>query len=79
VAHIRQSNERIWHIEDSRANVAHKRQSMPGSGRGFQVEVLKTLHVVPSSLGRGRSNRRELLSQTLGWSLYSTDLYWVML
>ena len=35
----------------SRANMTHIRQSRPGSGHGFQVNVLKTFKVVPSSLG----------------------------
>jgi len=35
-----------------RANMAHIRQSRPDSGPGFQVTVLKTFRVVPSSLGR---------------------------
>jgi hypothetical protein len=34
------------------ANLAHIRQSRPDSGLGFQVKVLQTFQVVPSSLGR---------------------------
>jgi len=34
--------------------MAHIRQSRPGSGRVFQVNVLQPCHVVPSSLGSGR-------------------------
>jgi len=45
--------ERMWHTQDSRANVAHTRQPRPDSGRGFQVQVLKTFQVVPDSLGSG--------------------------
>ena len=43
-----------------RANMAHIRQSRPDSGRGFQVEVLKTYQVVPSSRrsGPGRGSGR---------------------
>ena len=37
-----------------RANVAHIRQSRPGSGLGFPVQVLKPFQVVPFSLGSGR-------------------------
>ena len=37
----------------SRANVAPIRQSRPDSGLGFQVRVLETISVVPSSLGNG--------------------------
>ena len=33
-----------------RANMAHVRQSRPDSGLGFQVEVLQSFLVVPSSL-----------------------------
>ena len=40
-----------------RANVAHVRQSRPDSGLGFQAIVLKTLSVVPSSLGSGPRKR----------------------
>ena len=36
-----------------RANVAHIRQSKPDFGLGFQVKVLESFTVVPSSLGRG--------------------------
>jgi len=36
-----------------RANMAHMRQSNSDSGLGFQVNVLKTLQVVTSSLGSG--------------------------
>jgi len=36
-----------------RANMARKRQSRPDFGLGFQVKVLKTFEVVPSSLGSG--------------------------
>jgi len=36
-----------------RANMAHIRQSRPDSGCGFQVKVLKTFQVFPSSLGSG--------------------------
>ena len=36
----------------NRANMAHGRQSRPESGLCFQVKVLKTFQVVPSSLGR---------------------------
>jgi len=35
----------------SRANMAHTRQSRPDSGLDFQVKVLTTFRVVPSSLG----------------------------
>ena len=35
-------------------NSAHARQSRPDSGLGFQVKVLTTFVVVPSSLGSGR-------------------------
>ena len=31
--------------------MAHTTQSRPDSGLGFQVEVLRTFQVVPSSLG----------------------------
>jgi len=37
-----------------RANMAHIRQSRPGSGLGFQVRVLKSFQVGASSLGSGR-------------------------
>ena len=33
--------------------MAHVRQSRPDYGLGFQVKVLKTRQVVPSSLGSG--------------------------
>jgi len=33
--------------------MAHIRQSRPDSGLGFQVKVLKTFQVVPSSLESG--------------------------
>ena len=36
-----------------RANVAHTRQSGPYFCLGFQVKVLKTFHIVPSSLAAG--------------------------
>ena len=36
-----------------RANMAHRRQSRPDPGLGFQVQVLETFQVVPSSLGSG--------------------------
>ena len=36
-----------------RTSMAHTRQSRPDSGLGFQVKVLKTFQVVPSSLGSG--------------------------
>ena len=57
MAHTRQSSEygtyrtveRIWHISDSRANMAHIRQSRPDPGLGFQVKVLKPFEVAPSS------------------------------
>ena len=34
-------------------NMEHIRQSRPDSGPGFQVNVLETYEVVPSSLGSG--------------------------
>ena len=37
-----------------RANMAHVRQSRPGTGLDFQVEVLKTFEGVPSSPGSGQ-------------------------
>ena len=36
-----------------RSNMAHKSQSEPDSGLGFQVEVRKPINDVPSSLGSG--------------------------
>ena len=36
-----------------RANMAHIRQSRSDSGLGVQMKVLRTLSVVPSSLGNG--------------------------
>ena len=36
-----------------RASMAHKRQSRPDSGHGFQAKVLKTFEGVPASLGSG--------------------------
>ena len=51
-ADTRQSNiKTVKHIRDSRETSAHIRQSRPGSGLGFQVKVLKTFEVAPSSLG----------------------------
>ena len=38
-----------------RANMAHIRQSRPGSGLGSQVKVLETVLVVTSLLGSGCS------------------------
>ena len=38
----------------SSANMAHVRQSRPDPGLGFQVKVVSTFEVVPSSLGSGR-------------------------
>ena len=38
-----------------RVNMPHIRQSRPDSGLGFQVLVLKTLEVVPSSLRSGQA------------------------
>ena len=35
------------------ANTAHVRQSRPDSGLGFQVKVLTTFYLVPTSLGSG--------------------------
>ena len=40
--------------------MAHIRQSRPKSGLGFQVQVLKTLKVVPYSLGSGLASRSSL-------------------
>ena len=37
------------------SSVEHMRQSWPDSGLGFQVKVLKTLEVVPTSPGSGYS------------------------
>ena len=38
---------------ESRANMAHIRQSRPDSGLGFQANALKTVEGVPFSLGSG--------------------------
>ena len=38
----------------NRANVAHVRQPRPDSGHGFQVQVLNSFKVAPSSLGSGQ-------------------------
>ena len=38
-----------------RANMAHIRQSRPGSGLGIQIKVHKAFNVVPFSLGSGRA------------------------
>jgi len=52
MAHIRQSRPE----HDGKGQIlAHIRQSRPDSGLGFQVKALKTVHVVPTSLGRVRS------------------------
>ena len=71
MAHIRQSRpdsgleENVAHKRQSRpdsgleANIANVRQSRPDSGHGFQVQVLKTVEVVPSSLGSGRVGTRD--------------------
>ena len=42
-----------------RANMAHVRQSRPGSGLGFHVEDLKTFGSVPSALRSGKTGRDE--------------------
>ena len=42
-------------FEDSGVDMAHTRLSRPDSGLGFQVKVLKTFQMVPSSLGSGHA------------------------
>ena len=44
-------------VHRSRANVAHVRQSTPGSGLGVQVKVLQPVSVVPYSLESGWPDR----------------------
>ena len=54
MAHVRQSRPNVAHVRQSRPNMAHVRQSRPDSGLGLQLNVLKTIQVVPSALGSGR-------------------------
>jgi len=57
----------------SRANSAHIRQSRPESGLGFQVSVVETFQVVPSSLGGGaRRFRGGLVFKALRLLYHST-------
>jgi len=49
-----------------RANMAHIRQARPNSGLGFEVKVLETVQVVPSS---PRSGRGDTLSRCRGAAL----------
>ena len=45
----KQARVRAEAIDRCRANLAHRRQSKPDSGLGFQIEIPKTLKGVPSS------------------------------
>ena len=47
-----------WLQVRHRANMAPIRQSKPDYGLGFEVEILTTIQVVPSSLGSGTRNSR---------------------
>jgi len=55
MAHIRQSRP---------ANMAYIRQTRPVSGLVFQVQVLQTFQVVPSSLGSGPPSARKSRTTT---------------
>ena len=48
-----QKCEEHW-VSRCRVNMAHVRQSRPGSGLGLQAKVLRPLKVDPSSLGSGQ-------------------------
>jgi len=78
VAHIRQSrpDSNVAHTRQSRpdSNVAHIRQSRPDSGLGVRVEVLKTVEVVPSSLGSGPASASVALADFSSSSLLLSRL-----